>query len=105
MTVSSDTFELTLCDEVLDFSAFPFSSHTASNIKIWLTELLASKGITLSMVSHVTPDGAADGRAAIKSIPELFKVRAPFLLECWLVLSCQWQMVIFKFAYFFLSAV
>ena len=60
-----------LVDEVLDFSIFPFASHTAGNIKKWLLDLLDTRGILLSMITLVTADGAANGQAAVNSIPEL----------------------------------
>jgi hypothetical protein len=63
--------EVVLVDEVLDFSIFPFASHTAANIKKWFLDLLEKRGILLSMITVVTADGAANGQAAINSIPEL----------------------------------
>jgi hypothetical protein len=63
--------DVVLVDEVLDFCVFPVASHTAANIKKWLLDLLDKRGIFLSMITLVTADGAANGQAAINSIPEL----------------------------------
>ena len=63
--------QLRVQSEVLDFNQFPFTSHTANNIKEWLLETLKAHGIALTSISGVTPDGASDGVAAVNSIPEL----------------------------------
>lgn len=66
--VTDDALELH--DDLLAFEAFPFTAHTAQNIKNWLISLAQRRNIPLSAYAGLTPDGAADGCAAIRSIPQ-----------------------------------
>ena len=63
--------QIHLESEVLEFEEFPYTTHTAENIASWITDTLAKKKLPLKVVSGITPDGAADGIAAINSIAEL----------------------------------
>jgi hypothetical protein len=69
--VSLKDDKVQVCDVVLDFRRFPFNSHTAVNIKEWFLETLKEHVISLSMISMVTLDGAANGQAAMNLIGEL----------------------------------
>jgi hypothetical protein len=60
---------LVLVSDLLHFKAFPYTSHTATNIKDWLVAVLLSEELPLGAVSGVTPDGASDGQSGVKSIP------------------------------------
>ena len=66
-----DDPQLFLTSEIIEFCVFPFSSKTGENIKKWLLGVLSSNGIDHSMVSGVTPDGAADGQCGLSLIPTL----------------------------------
>lgn len=70
-TIAETENSLELHDDLLDFSVFPFTSHTGENLKTWLLGTLKAKDIPLKCISGVTPDGAADGRKAFNLITEL----------------------------------
>ena len=59
--------------EVLHFKQFPTTQHSAQNIADWLTSALEEESLPLKAVSGVTPDGAADGQAALRLIHSLGK--------------------------------
>lgn len=63
--------KLNLVNEVLDFHVFPFTSHTATNISKWLTEVLLMHEIPVTAISGVTPDGASDAQGGCKGVPGL----------------------------------
>ena len=66
-----DRPQLLLQKEVLDFDIFPLSEHASANIATWLKAVLVHNNITFDMITGLTPDGAADGQAALNSIPQL----------------------------------
>lgn len=65
---------LEVSSEVLEFEQFPETRHTANNIKTWIQSVLTRNKLPYHAVSGVSPDGAADGVAAIKQINELHNV-------------------------------
>jgi hypothetical protein len=68
---SSDEIPARVQSEVLEFEQFPHTSHTGANIADWIVSVLARKKIKYESISGITPDGAADGKAAIRLIPGL----------------------------------
>lgn len=63
--------ELQLRNEILDFNTFPHTEKTGENIKEWFLQVLRTYDISHSMVSGITPDGAADGQCGLSLIPTL----------------------------------
>ncbi|KAK3282686.1 hypothetical protein CYMTET_9581 [Cymbomonas tetramitiformis] len=63
--------QLLLRSEALDFEIFPYTEHTAVNIKSWFLSLLQSRHIEHACISGITPDGAADGQCALNQISTL----------------------------------
>lgn len=58
--------------EVLEFEQFPNTAHTGDNIAEWIRSVLKRKKLKFDHISRFTPDhGAADGKAALKSIDGL----------------------------------
>ena len=56
---------------VVAFEQFPHSEHTAANIRDWLREVANAKGVQLANdLTGITPDGAADGQAALNSMAD-----------------------------------
>lgn len=62
---------LKLVDELLEFRAFPFTSHTADDVCTWLVDLLLAFEIKSDNIVGVTPDGEKAGRKGIASVPGL----------------------------------
>ena len=71
--LSSDQMaQLLLRGEVVAFEQFPNSEHTAENIRAWIRSVGKAKQISLSTdLTGMTPDGAADGQAALNGMDEL----------------------------------
>ncbi|KAK3284010.1 hypothetical protein CYMTET_8320 [Cymbomonas tetramitiformis] len=67
----SDTAQLYLRSDVVDFDVFPMGPKTGPNIKKWFQNVLVENKIPYSAISGVTPDGAADGHCALQLIPEI----------------------------------
>jgi hypothetical protein len=67
----SPNAQLQLQSEILAFEVFPFCEKTGDNIKAWFLQVLLDHELSHSMVSGVTPDGAADGQCALKNIDTL----------------------------------
>jgi hypothetical protein len=74
ISYGATTWSETECDQlgqlrikkgILDFEQFPFTSHTAENIKTWFEALLLRSDIENWMVVGITPDGASDGQSAL----------------------------------------
>ena len=63
--------KIDLHDEVMEFYVFPFTAHTSENIKTWLVSLFAAEDLPATVWIGITPDGAADGVKAIRSVPGL----------------------------------
>ena len=64
--------QLVLRGEVVAFERFPQSEHTADNIREWIRSVAKAKHISLaSDLTGITPDGAADGQAALNGMEEL----------------------------------
>lgn len=63
--------ELELNDETLDFNLFPTTTHTAVDVRDWLTATLVTYGIDATSIAGVTPDGEAAGRKGIAEVPGL----------------------------------
>ena len=57
---------LELESEALEFGEFPHTKHSAENIAEWIIDVLEANKIRCKSISGVTPDGAADGRAALR---------------------------------------
>jgi hypothetical protein len=69
---SESRAQLLLRSEVVAFERFPSSEHTAENIRAWIRSVAETKKILLKTdVIGITPDGAADGQAAINGMDEL----------------------------------
>ena len=71
--LSSDQMaQLLLRGEVVAFEQFPNSEHSAENIRAWIRSVGKAKQISLSTdLTGMTPDGAADGQAALNGMEEL----------------------------------
>ena len=64
--------QLVLCSGVVAFEQFPNSEHTGANIRNWIRDVAAAKGVSLEHdVTGITPDGAADGQCALNLMDEL----------------------------------
>jgi hypothetical protein len=63
--------QLRASSEVLDFDVFPSTEHTGIAIRDWFKGVLDAKGIRLSSVSGVTPDGASDGQCGLRMVDGL----------------------------------
>lgn len=59
---------------LLDFSAFPYTTHNGSNIAQWIVNVLAKYGLKLSDIRTVVPDGASNGLKALKTLHVPFEV-------------------------------
>ena len=70
-TLENEQAQLELQSELLEFEEFPYTAHTAVNIANWIQATLRKKNLPLSVLTGITPDGASDGVAAIKSIDQL----------------------------------
>ena len=69
---SDEVAQLLLRCEVVAFEQFPQSSHTADNIRDWIRDVAARKQVSLNIdLTGITPDGAADGQAALNGMEEL----------------------------------
>ncbi|KAK3235607.1 hypothetical protein CYMTET_54197 [Cymbomonas tetramitiformis] len=68
---NSDSAELFLRSEVMEFGVFPMSAKSGPNIRVWFVKVLKDNGIPYDAVSGVTPDGAADGQCALSQIEEI----------------------------------
>ena len=64
---------LELVDELLDFRMFPTTTHTADDIRSWLTATLVTYEILPQHVCGITPDGEAAGQKGIRMVPGLEK--------------------------------
>ena len=62
---------LWLVDELLAFNVFPSTTHSSDAIQAWVEHELAEAGLEHVNIADVTPDGAADGQAALNAIPGL----------------------------------
>lgn len=67
----SDAAQLLLRNEILDFNVFPSMTKTGENIKKWFLQVLSKFEIAHTMVSGITPDGAADGQCGLSLIETL----------------------------------
>ena len=65
--------ELQLIDELLEFCLFPYTHHTGELIGQWMVRMLLKYELPAWAISGVTPDGAADGRKGVRSVPGLQK--------------------------------
>jgi hypothetical protein len=63
--------QLYLRSEIIDFNVFPSTEKTGANIKAWFLAVLASHNIDHSLVTGITPDGAADGQCGLGMIDTL----------------------------------
>ena len=64
--------QLLLRGEVVAFEQFPNSEHTSENIRRWIRSVAEIKHVSLSTdLTGITPDGAADGQAALNGMEEL----------------------------------
>ena len=62
-----------MLDEVLDFYMFPFISHVSTNIRDWFLSVMEAEELPAAVWVGVTPDGAADGKKALRMIPGIEK--------------------------------
>ncbi|KAK3241308.1 hypothetical protein CYMTET_48913 [Cymbomonas tetramitiformis] len=67
----SDSAQIFLRTEVVDFDVFPLTSKTGDNICIWFVAVLKRAEIPHEAVSGVTPDGAADGQCGLSLIADI----------------------------------
>ncbi|KAL1522039.1 hypothetical protein AB1Y20_021684 [Prymnesium parvum] len=72
---------LQLVDELLEFRAFPYTSHTATDIENWLVDLLVAYEIPTSSIIGVTPDGEQAGRKGIAAVPGLAYKSNDFMVD------------------------
>lgn len=63
--------QLWVRSEILDFNVFPATSKTGEAIKQWMLDVLEANNLPHSLISGLTPDGAADGQCGLKLIPTL----------------------------------
>jgi hypothetical protein len=63
--------QLRLRSDIVDFNVFPYSEKTGDNVKSWFLQVLNQNQIKHSMVSGITPDGAADGQCGLRLIDTL----------------------------------
>ncbi|KAK3279680.1 hypothetical protein CYMTET_12450 [Cymbomonas tetramitiformis] len=66
----SDSAQIFLRTEVVDFDVFPLTSKTGDSIRIWFVGVLKRAEIPYAAVSGVTLDGAADGQCGLSLIAE-----------------------------------
>ena len=66
---------------ILDFSSFPFKSHTAVNIEAWLLSTFEKFGLSVADFHLFVPDGAANGLKALKLLKVLCRVCAAHDLQ------------------------
>ena len=70
-TTTKKAPQLRASSEVLDFAAFPSTEHTGPAIKDWFGGVIEAKGIRVSSLSGVSPDGAADGQCGLRLVEGL----------------------------------
>ena len=63
---------------LLDFSAFPYITHSGSNIAQWIVNVLAKYGCTLKDIRTIVPDGASNGIKALRMLHVAFEVIESF---------------------------
>jgi hypothetical protein len=70
LVVKKNCGSLKLLPLILNFKVFPFKRHTGKAIKCYLKAALASAGLCEDDIRHWTPDGASNGKAALKMMQE-----------------------------------
>ena len=73
---TNQVLHLVMKSILLDFSSFPFKSHTAENIEAWLLSSIAKYGLSIEDFHLFAPDGANNGLKAMKLLKALYRVCA-----------------------------
>ena len=66
LVVRSQSGQLKLLPLILNFKVFPFKRHTAKAIKCYLRASLKRESLSEEDIRHWTPDGASNGKKALK---------------------------------------